>query len=103
MTRRLITGGRVVTSSGTSKLDVAIRDGRIEAVGPGLPRDAAEVIDATGLLVLPGTIDVHTHVRLSDAEHPRRFEQDLAAAAAGGTTTVLTFNNPGTGISDRGA
>lgn len=103
MTRRLITGGRVVTSSGTSKLDVAIRDGRIEAVGPDLPRDAAEVIDATGLLVLPGTIDVHTHVRLSDGDHPRRFEQDLAAAAAGGTTTVLTFNNPGTGISDRGA
>src|SRR5690606_30904067 len=65
--------------------------------------EGAEVIEASGLLVLPGVIDVHTHVRLSDAEHPDRFERDLRAAAHGGTTTVLTFNNPGTGISDSGS
>ncbi|HSI99184.1 MAG TPA: amidohydrolase family protein, partial [Patescibacteria group bacterium] len=47
--------------------------------------------------------DVHTHVRLSDAGHPDRFERDLRAAAHGGTTTVLTFNNPGTGISEHGS
>ena len=51
----------------------------------------------------PGVIDVHTHLRLPDAEHPHRFSQDTRAAAAGGTTTVLTFNNPGTGISEDGA
>jgi dihydropyrimidinase len=55
------------------------------------------------MVVLPGVIDVHTHLRLSDADHPRRFGRDTEAAAAGGTTTVLTFNNPGTGISEQGA
>lgn len=100
---RIVAGGTVVTSTGTRVADVGVAGERIVAIEPALPRSGVEVIDATGLLVLPGTIDVHTHVRLSDDEHPDRFARDLAAAAAGGTTTVLTFNNPGTGISDAGA
>jgi dihydropyrimidinase len=103
MTDSVIVGGTVVTPTGTMRADVAIADGRIERIGPGGPAEGAEVIDATGLLLLPGAIDVHTHLRLPDAEHPHRFRQDTLAAAAGGTTTVLTFNNPGTGISDDGA
>jgi dihydropyrimidinase len=99
----VIANGTVVSPEGSEVLDVAIADGRIERVGPGLARDGAEVIDATGLLVLPGAIDVHTHLRLPDAARPHRFSADTAAAAAGGTTTVLTFNNPGTGISEDGA
>ncbi|MEO5985980.1 MAG: dihydropyrimidinase [Candidatus Limnocylindria bacterium] len=101
--KRVIVGGRVVTPSGAVVTDIGIRDGKIAAVGPDLPREGSEVLDATGLLVLPGAIDVHTHVRLSDEMHPARFGQDLAAAAAGGTTTVLTFNNPGTGITAEGS
>jgi dihydropyrimidinase len=100
VTDLVVTGGTVVTPAGPRRADVAIAGGRIADVGPGLPTDGADVIDATDLLVLPGAIDVHTHLRLSDAEHPDRFARDTAAAAAGGTTTVLTFNNPGTGISD---
>jgi dihydropyrimidinase len=103
VTRLTIRGGTVVTPSGTRTVDVAIADGRIEEVGQGLPERGGAVIDATGLLVLPGAIDVHTHLRLPDAEHPDRFRRDTEAAAAGGTTTVLTFNNPGTGISAEGA
>ncbi|MBA3586041.1 MAG: dihydropyrimidinase [Chloroflexi bacterium] len=85
------------------EIDIAVADGQIEAIGPELSAGGARIVDATGMLVLPGVIDVHTHLRLPDAEQPDRFRQDALAAAHGGTTTVLTFNNPGTGISDGGA
>lgn len=103
MGRLVVTGGTVVTPGGAIAADVAVNGERIEAVGPELARDGAELIDASGLLVLPGVVDAHTHLRLEDEEHPRRFHQDTLAAARGGTTTVLTFNNPGTGISDEGS
>ena len=99
----MIRSGTVVTAGGSKVADVAVRDGRIEAVGPALAVHGARIVDATGMLVLPGVIDVHTHLRLPDAEHPDRFRTDTTAAAHGGTTTVLTFNNPGTGISEIGA
>ena len=57
------------------------------------------MVDATGLIVLPGVIDVHTHTRVATDEAPDRFFQDSVAAAFGGTTTFLSFNNPGTGSS----
>ena len=102
MTHLVVAGGTVVTPAGSLRADVAIDGGRIEAIGPSLS-DGGDVVDATGMLVLPGTIDVHTHLRLPDGGHPDRFRRDTEAAAAGGTTTVLTFNNPGTGISEDGA
>ena len=61
------------------------------------------VVTATGLLVLPGCLDVHTHTRLPVDGEPDRFFQDSVAAAFGGTTTFIAFNNPGTGISEEGA
>ena len=103
MTDLVVTGGTIVGPAGSERADVAIRRGRIEAIGPSLAQDGVPTLDAEGMLVLPGAIDVHTHVRLPDRRHPRRFTDDLAAAARGGTTTVLSFNNPGTGISTRGA
>ncbi|MGZ8481653.1 MAG: dihydropyrimidinase [Candidatus Limnocylindria bacterium] len=96
-------GGTVVTPAGAFDADVAIGGGRIDAIGSALKRDGAEVVDATGLVVLPGVIDVHTHLRLPVPEHPHRFARDTDAAAHGGTTTVLTFNNPGTGITEAGS
>ncbi len=97
----LVHGGTVVRAEGSLRADVAIRDGRIVAVDGSIPADAAtDAIDATGLLVLPGVIDVHTHTRIGTDEEPDRFFQDTVAAAFGGTTTVLAFNNPGTGISE---
>ena len=96
----LVLGGTVVTASGSRRADIAVTGGRIERVEPGLDGLAAgarEVIDADGLLVLPGIVDVHTHTRVASDAEPDRFFQDSVAAAFGGTTSFLAFNNPGTG------
>src|SRR5207244_5366555 len=69
----------------------------------GLAAGADEVVDGTGLLVLPGVVDVHTHTRVASDAEPDRFFQDSVAAAFGGTTTFLSFNNPGTGSSPAAA
>jgi len=98
----VVRGGTVVTPSGTRTADLAVTGGRIEAVEPDLGRPATSaraVIDASGLLVLPGAVDVHTHTRVASDAEPDRFFQDSVAAAFGGTTTFLAFNNPGTGSS----
>ncbi len=102
MTDLVIRGGTVVTATGSRRADLAVRAGAIEAIEPDLggPADGAdEVVDATGLLVLPGAVDVHTHTRVATDDLPDRFYQDSVAAAFGGTTTFLSFNNPGTGSS----
>ncbi|MEX0626980.1 MAG: dihydropyrimidinase [Chloroflexota bacterium] len=103
MTDLFVSGGTVVTAGGSFSADVAISDGRIEAVAPDLARNGVQTLDATGLLVMPGCVDVHTHTRLPSEVEPDRFFADSVAAAFGGTTTFLAFNNPGTGISDEGS
>jgi dihydropyrimidinase len=99
----VVAGGTVVTAQSLVAADVAVSGGRITAIEPGLAGGGVEVIDAAGLLVLPGVVDVHTHVRLPSTDEPERFYGDSLAAALGGTTTFLTFNNPGTGISEDGS
>lgn len=102
MTDLLVRGGTVVTAAGSRRADVAVTAGSIEAVEAdlsALAASAGSVIDASGLLVLPGAVDVHTHTRVATDAEPDRFFQDSVAAAFGGTTTFLTFNNPGTGSS----
>jgi dihydropyrimidinase len=103
MTGLAIRGGTVVTVHGTARLDVVVEDGRIVAADADVARRSTvdELIDATGLLVLPGVIDVHTHTRIATDQEPDRFFQDSVAAAFGGTTTFLSFNNPGTGASQQ--
>src|SRR5687768_4746588 len=105
MTDLVVAGGRVVTAQRSFDADVAISDGRIVEVAPRIVRQhpEAQLLDASGLLVLPGCVDVHTHTRLPTNEEPDRFFVDSMAAAHGGTTTFLAFNNPGTGISEAGS
>ncbi len=100
MTDLIVRGGTVVTAGGSRLADVAVAGGRIAAIGPDLGVDAREVVDAAGLLVLPGVVDVHTHTRVATDAEPDRFYRDSVAAAFGGTTTFLAFNNPGTGVSE---
>ena len=100
----IIRGGTVVSTTGRRTADITVEAGRIVEVGERLavPGDARE-IDASGLLVLPGVVDVHTHTRVASDDSPDRFFQDSVAAAFGGTTTFLAFNNPGTGSEQTGS
>jgi dihydropyrimidinase len=96
-----IRGGRIVTSGGSSEADLGIRGGKVVQIGGELPQAARE-IDATGLLVLPGGIDMHVHLSPADlGDGPPMWVDDFAsgsrAAAAGGVTTVgnMCFPAPG--------
>ncbi|MEO5885833.1 MAG: dihydropyrimidinase [Candidatus Limnocylindrales bacterium] len=100
MTDLVVRGGTVVTASGSRLADIAVSGGLIAAIEADLSEPAAgayRVVDATGMLVLPGVVDVHTPPRVGSDAEPDRFFQDSVAAAYGGTTTFLSFNNPGTG------
>jgi dihydropyrimidinase len=90
----VIRNGTVVTATDTYLSDVAIRDGRIDAIGKNLPAEnAGKVIDATGRLVIPGGIDVHTHLDMpfGGTTSADDFESGTIAAAFGGTTTLIDF------------
>jgi len=89
----IVAGGTVATASDVFRADVAIRDGRIAAIGDGLT-GAAETIDATGRLVLPGGIDSHVHFAQPSGEGivmADDFETGTRSALMGGNTTVLPF------------
>ncbi|MGB3337048.1 MAG: amidohydrolase family protein, partial [Devosia sp.] len=88
-----IRGGRVVAASQTFIADVGIRNGKIAAIADRIA-DAGEIVDARGLLLMPGGIDSHVHIAqpTSDGtEMADGFESATRAAAAGGTTTVMPF------------
>jgi dihydropyrimidinase len=90
----IITNGRVVTASDTYASDVAISNGKIAAIGQSLPREnATRVLDAAGKYVLPGGIDVHTHLDMpfGGTKSADDFETGTRAAAFGGTTTLIDF------------
>jgi dihydroorotase len=92
----LIKGGRVIDPAngrdGVS--DVLLTNGRIAAVGPDLEAPAgAEVIDATGLIVAPGLIDMHVHLREPGSELEETIASGSRAAVAGGFTTVCAMPN----------
>ncbi len=89
----LITNGTLVTDTATFAADILVHDGKISAVGPGLQAGDAEIVNATGKLLLPGGVDPHVHLDLpmfgtvSTDDH----YTGTKAAAFGGTTTVIDF------------
>jgi dihydropyrimidinase len=90
----VIRNGTVVTATDTYLADVAILGGRIAAVGKDLPlENSSSVIDATGRYVMPGGIDVHTHLDMpfGGTTSADDFESGTIAAAFGGTTTLIDF------------
>jgi dihydroorotase len=91
----LLRGGRVVDPSSAFDrvADVALDDGLVRAVGPGLDAGGADVIDATGAVVAPGLVDMHTHVREPGREDEETIETASEAAAAGGYTAICAMPN----------
>jgi dihydroorotase len=95
MSSLLVTNGRVMDpASGYDGIgDVLIVDGKVAAVGAGLGASAAEGFDATGLVVAPGFIDMHVHLREPGFEHAETIETGGRAAAAGGFTSICCMPN----------
>ena len=98
MARILITGGTVVTATETMEADVLVEGERVVALfgrdgDSVLPVTADQVIDATGKYVMPGGVDVHTHMQLpfGGTYASDDFESGSRAAAWGGTTTIVDF------------
>jgi len=105
----LIAGGQVVTAEGSLDADVLVDEGRIAWVGhvPGAETDADRVIDARGKLVMPGAVDMHTHLEAPHNEIPDAPDDALTcddyhdgsiAAVVGGTTTLVDFATQGPGV-----
>src|SRR5256885_12556214 len=91
----VVRGGTVVTASDAFVADLAIQGGRIVAVAGSIP-EGREEIDARGLLVLPGGVDVHTHldVEVGGVTTADDFESGTAAAACRGINTLRGYAGP---------
>jgi dihydropyrimidinase len=96
-----IVGGTIVTASDTYRADVLIEGEQIVAIGNDVARDADTTIDATGKLVIPGGIDVHTHLDMpfGGTTSCDNFQTGHEAALWGGTTTHVDFAIQGKGQS----
>lgn len=89
----VVRGGTVVTAGDTFRADLGVRGGRIVAMAERL--EAASVIDADGLLVLPGGVDSHCHIEQLQAgggTDEEDWVSGSASALAGGTTTAISFS-----------
>jgi dihydroorotase len=91
----LIQGGRVLSPEDKldGRLDVLIEGGLIQHIAPRIARAADEVLDARGQIVAPGFVDIHCHLRVPGGEDSETLETGLAAAVAGGFTSVCAMPN----------
>jgi dihydropyrimidinase len=91
--RTLIKGGTIVNADATTAADVLVDGGRIALIGAELEIAADRTVDASGKWIIPGAIDVHTHMELpfGGTFAKDTFETGTRAAAFGGTTTIIDF------------
>src|SRR5258705_7064871 len=89
----LIKNGRIVTAVDDYHADIFVEKERVTTIGEKLEMNAEQVIDAKGMLVIPGGIDVHTHLDMpfGGTVSSDDFETGTRAAAFGGTTTLVDF------------
>lgn len=95
MKRLIIRNGRVIDPANNVDrvADLAIEGGAVREVATGIQAAGAEEFDATGLIVAPGFIDIHVHLREPGFEHAETIESGTRAAAAGGFTSVCPMPN----------
>jgi len=95
VTRLVVKNGRVVDpAQGLDRVcDVAVEDGFIREVGSGISTTGAQEYDASGMVVAPGFIDMHVHLREPGFEHAETIETGSRAAAAGGFTSICCMPN----------
>lgn len=95
MSRLVIRNGRVIDPAAgfDAVADVAIENGVIREVAAGIDASGAEVLDAAGMIVAPGFIDMHVHLREPGFEHAETIESGARAAAAGGFTSICPMPN----------
>ncbi|SKA13659.1 dihydroorotase [Megasphaera cerevisiae DSM 20462] len=91
----LVKGGRVINPAVQQDeiCDILIENGKIKAVGANLAADGAEIYDASGLVVAPGFIDMHVHLRQPGQSEKETIASGTRAAAAGGITRIATMPN----------
>ena len=102
----LLRGGRLIDPAAhrDERADVLVQDGCIAAAGSGLGTpDGALVVDAAELIVCPGLIDLHVHLREPGGEHKETIASGARAAAAGGFTAVCAMPNTDPPIDDPAA
>ncbi len=94
----IISNGTIVTSGDTYRADIGIEGGKVKQIGHDLG-PATKTIDASGLFLLPGAVDVHTHVEceFQGMHTAENFNTGTATAAAGGVTTIIDYALPGPG------
>lgn len=89
----LITNGNVFFNGKFSELDLRVDGGRIAEIGKNISSDSEERVDARGMIVVPGLIDIHVHLREPGAEYKEDFKSGTRAAIAGGITNVFDMPN----------
>lgn len=93
MSLKIINGKLLTEVAGVQNVDILIENGKVVQIADEITKDASEVVDAKGLYIAPGFIDLHVHLREPGGEHKETIATGTQAAARGGFTTVAAMPN----------